>query len=66
MAAGLVPIATVTDWCPFFWWRLGPVDELRVALQISATIAFHRVLQTLLFGAFPCESPISAVRSCKM
>jgi len=45
MAAGLEPIATVTVLVSLLWWRLGPVNELRVALQISATIAFHRAME---------------------
>jgi hypothetical protein len=55
MAAGLVPIATVTVLVSLLLVAPGAGKCGSVALQISATIAFHRALQS---GAVPALFPV--------
>jgi hypothetical protein len=50
MAAVLVPIATVTVLVSLLLMAPGAGKGASMALQISATIAFHRALET---GAVP-------------
>src|SRR5688572_11234668 len=61
-AAGLVPIATVTGLVSLLLVGPGAVKECRVALQISATIAFHRTGPALVVRGLFVGNPTFSER----